>query len=147
MTMMGRMGFAAVLAVVFCMMSASPAGAEQTASTPGAKVFFLNLKDGDTVKSPFKIEFGLSGMTIAKAGTDTPGTGHHHLLIDTKLDGAELSEGIPADATHRHFGGGQTEVTLELPPGKHTLQLLLGDGNHVPHKPPVMSAPITVTVQ
>jgi hypothetical protein len=139
-------GLAAVLALSFLFAAGSDASA-QTASTPGAKVFFVNIKDGDTVKSPFKVEFGLTGMTIAKAGDQTPGTGHHHLLIDTTLQGTQLSEPIPADATHRHFGGGQTEATVELPPGKHTLQLVLGDWSHVPHQPPVMSAPITVTVE
>jgi hypothetical protein len=140
------LGFGAVLAALFLLLPAQPAGA-QTPSAPGAKVFFVNIKDGDTVKSPFKVEFGLTGMTIAKAGDETPGTGHHHLLIDTKLTEAELAEPIPADATHRHYGGGQTEATIELPAGKHTLQLVLGDWSHVPHKPPVMSAPITITVQ
>jgi Domain of unknown function (DUF4399) len=121
--------------------------AQQTPSTPGAKVFFVNLKNGATVTSPFKVEFGIKGMTIAKAGTYEAGTGHHHLLIDTKLGKDDLSNPIPSDAQHMHFGGGQTEVTLTLPPGKHSLQLVLGDGNHVPHKPPVMSRVITITVK
>jgi hypothetical protein len=135
------------VAAAFCLVAyAAPLNAG-TPSTPGAKVFFVNIKDGDTVKSPFKVEFGISGMTIAKAGDETPGTGHHHLLIDTTIDGAALKEPIPADANHKHFGGGQTETTLELPPGKHTLQLVLGDAAHSPHEPPVLSSPITVTVQ
>ena len=121
--------------------------AQQTPSTPKAKVYFVNLKNGATVTSPFKVEFGISGMKIAKAGTYEPGTGHHHLLIDTKLGKADLANPIPSDAQHIHFGGGQTETTLTLPPGKHTLQLVLGDGNHVPHKPPVMSKVITITVK
>jgi hypothetical protein len=137
------LGVAAAICLVFF---AAPAGAG-TPSTPGAKVFFVNIKDGDTVKSPFKVEFGISGMTIAKAGDQTPGTGHHHLLIDTTISGAALQEPIPVDAQHKHFGGGQTEATIELPPGKHTLQLVLGDAAHTPHEPPVMSAPITVTVE
>jgi hypothetical protein len=123
---------------------ASAAVAQQTPSTPGAKVFFVNIKDGDSVSNPVTIKFGLTGMTVAKAGTFESGTGHHHLLIDSEL--ADLTSVILADDEHRHFGGGQTEVTLTLPHGKHTLQLILGDGNHIPHNPPVMSEVITVTV-
>jgi len=118
-----------------------------TPSAPDAKVFFVDLKDGDTVKSPFTVHFGISGMALAPAGTETPNTGHHHLLIDTTLAGDELTQPIPADEHHLHFGKAQTETTVTLPPGKHTLQLVLGDWSHVPHEPPVMSKPITVTVE
>jgi hypothetical protein len=117
-----------------------------TPSPPGAKVYFINLKDGQTVTSPFLVQFGLSGMGIAPAGVDKPNTGHHHLLIDTTLNAEQLTQPIPMDATHRHFGGGQTEAMITLPPGKHTLQLVLGDWSHIPHAPPVMSDVITVTV-
>jgi hypothetical protein len=124
----------------------SPALAE-TPSPPGAKVYFINLKDGETVTSPFLVQFGLSGMGVAPAGVEKPNTGHHHLLIDATLSGDQLKESIPMDATHKHFGGGQTEATVTLPPGQHTLQLVLGDWTHVPHVPPVMSPVITVTVK
>ena len=135
---------AAVVAVTA--LAASIAWAE-TPSPAGAAVYFINLKDGDTVTSPFKVQFGLTGMGIAPAGSQTPNTGHHHLLIDTQLSPEQMKEAIPADAQHRHFGGGQTEVALTLPPGQHTLQLVLGDGAHVPHNPPVVSPVIKVTVK
>lgn len=132
---------------------ALPALAQDTPSNPDAKVYFANLQDGATVTSPVTIVFGLSGMGIAPAGTEKENTGHHHLLIDRPPlgegeDGAdELIYGIPADEHHMHFGGGQTEVTLELTPGTHTLQLVLGDLSHVAHKAPVMSEVITITVE
>ena len=123
------------------------AQAQQMPSPAGAKVFIVNLKDGDTVTSPFKVEFGVEGMTIAKAGTNEPNTGHHHLLIDAIFDPADAAKPILNDVHHMHFGAGQTETDLTLAPGKHTLQLVLADGKHVPHNPPVFSQPITVTVQ
>ncbi len=125
----------------------SDARAQQSPSPAGASVFIANLKDGDTVASPFVVAFGITGMTIAKAGTMEPNTGHHHLFIDATFDPADAAKPIPNDVHHMHFGAGQTEATVTLPPGKHTLQLVLGDGKHVPHNPPVVSKPITVTVQ
>jgi hypothetical protein len=119
----------------------------QTAAPPNAVVYFINLKDGDTVKSPFKIQFGLSGMGVAPAGVDKPKTGHHHLLIDATLTPEQAKEPLPADEHHLHFGGGQTETTLTLPPGRHTLQLVLGDWSHVPFDPPIVSPVITVDVK
>jgi hypothetical protein len=119
----------------------------ETPATPGAVVYFISPKDGDTVTSPFKVQFGLSGMGVAPAGVDKPKTGHHHLLIDTTLSPQELKEPIASDATHVHFGGGQTETMLTLPPGKHTLQLVLGDWSHIPFDPPIVSPVITVTVK
>ena len=119
----------------------------QTPSPQGAAVYFINLKDGDTVTSPFKVQFGLSGMGIAPVGVQNERTGHHHLVIDTKLSDEELKRPIAADAKHVHFGGGQTETTVTLPPGSHTMQLVLGDWSHIPHNPPVMSPVITVTVK
>lgn len=131
-----------------------PALAEgPTPANPDARVYFVNLKDGDTVASPVTVVFGLSGMGVAPAGTEKDMTGHHHLLIDRPplgqgADGAEeLANGLPSDDHHRHFGAGQTEVTLELPAGTHTLQLVLGDAGHVPHADPVMSEVITITVE
>ena len=129
----------------------APALAGDTQAPEGAQVYFVGLEDGDTVSSPVTVVFGLEGMGVAPAGTDKPGTGHHHILIDRPPlgegpDGAdELDYGIPADDHHRHFGGGQTQVTLDLAPGEHTLQLVLGDMNHVPHDPPVVSEVITIT--
>jgi hypothetical protein len=119
----------------------------ETPSPPGAKVYFINLKDGDELDSPFLVQFGLSGMGVAPAGVEKPNTGHHHLIIDATLTPDELTQPIPADDHHRHFGGGQTEAMVSLPSGKHTLQLILGDWTHIPHAPPVMSDVITVTVR
>ncbi len=125
----------------------------ETPSNPDAKVYFVNLADGDSVKSPVTVVFGLSGMGVAPAGTEAENTGHHHLLINRPPigegeDGAdELAYGLPADDNHMHFGGGQTEVTLDLPAGQHTLQLVLGDAGHVPHNPPVVSEVITIIVE
>jgi hypothetical protein len=121
--------------------------AGETPAPADAKVYFINIADGDTVKSPVFIQFGLSGMGIAPAGTEKENTGHHHLIINEKIEGEELDEGIPADEQHVHFGKGQTEATLDLPAGTHTLQLVLGDWSHVPHDNPVMSDRITVTVE
>jgi hypothetical protein len=122
------------------------ATAQDVSKAPaGAKVFFVEPKNGDTVSSPVKLKFGLSGMEIAPAGTEKPNAGHHHLLINTKL--ADPKAGIPADDKHKHYGKGQTEDTITLPPGTHTLQLVLGDHNHIPHNPVVQSEVITITVK
>jgi Domain of unknown function (DUF4399) len=141
-----RIGVTAICAAALALLISGNVLA-QTPSPAGAKVYFINLKDGDTVKSPFKVQFGLSGMGIAPAGVEKEKTGHHHLLIDTELTGAALTEPIIADDKHKHFGGGQTETMVTLPAGKHTLQLVLGDWSHIPHKPPVMSKTITITVK
>ena len=117
----------------------------ETAAPPSAKVYFVNLKDGDTVTRPVKVVMGLSGMGIAPAGIEFPDTGHHHIVIDAPTPPA--GQVIAADANHVHFGKGQTEATLDLAPGQHTLQLVLGDRNHVPHKPGVVSDVITITVR
>lgn len=116
----------------------------KTASPVGAKVYFIAPKNGAKIKGPVKVVMGLSGMGVAPAGTDAPDTGHHHILVDA--DAPNLDAPIPVDDKHRHFGKGQTEAMLDLPPGKHTLQLVLADKNHIPHNPPVMSDKITVTV-
>ena len=108
------------------------------------KVYFINLKDGDELKSPFLIQFGLSGKGIAPAGIDVDNTGHHHLLIN--VDEVNYSMPIPSSKQHLHFGLGQTETILSLPPGKHKLQLILGDKYHVPHDPPLVSEIIEVKV-
>src|SRR5262249_32727849 len=97
--------------LIACSVMASGAASAQTPATPaGAKVYFINLKDGARVKSPFLVQFGLSGMGVAPAGVEKPNTGHHHLLIDTKLTPDQMKTAIPADDTHKHFGGGQTET-------------------------------------
>jgi hypothetical protein len=119
----------------------------ETAAPPGASVYIISPKDGDTVTSPFKVQFGLTGMGVAPAGVEKPKTGHHHLIIDATLAAEELKQPIAADATHVHFGGGQTEAMVTLPPGQHTLQLVLGDWSHVPFDPPIMSPVVTVTVK
>jgi hypothetical protein len=118
----------------------------RTASPAGAKVYFVAPADGDTVSRRFTVRFGLAGMGIAPAGIEFENTGHHHLLVDV-ADAPRMDYPIPSDATHVHFGKGQTETTLTLAPGKHTLQLLLADHQHIPHDPPVMSTKITVTVK
>lgn len=119
---------------------------EPTPSAPGAEVYIISPKDGAKVSSPFVVQFGLKGMGVAPAGIKFDNTGHHHLLIDTDTP-TNLSAPLPAGNDKvMHFGKGQTETTLTLPPGKHTLQLVLGDYSHVPHNPPVMSKKVTVTV-
>jgi hypothetical protein len=110
-----------------------------------AKVMILEPANGATVSSPVTVKFGLKGMEISPAGTEKPNSGHHHLLINTKL--ADPKAAIPADDKHKHFGKGQTEATIELPAGTHTLQLVLGDHNHAPHDPIVQSEVITITVK
>ncbi len=116
----------------------------QTASKPGAVVYFIQPLDGAVVESPLTVKFGLKGMGVAPAGVEKAGTGHHHLIIDASLP--PMDENIINDENHLHFGGGQTETTITLAPGKHTLQLLLGDQNHLPHSPSVFSKVITITV-
>ena len=121
-------------------------GLERRASSPGAVVYIISPASGETVSSPVLVQFGLRGMGIAPAGVEKVGTGHHHLLIDTDLP-SDMSLPIAADDQHRHYGGGQTETVLELAPGPHTLQLLLGDERHVPLDPPVVSEKIEIEVQ
>lgn len=124
---------------------ALPSPAE--APPEGSRVFFVDLKDGDTVESPFLVRFGAEGVKIMKAGITIPGTGHHHLLIDAELTDEDHGFAIPEDDNHRHFGAGQTQVELTLPPGTYTLQLVFGDGDHVPHDPMLTSDRITITVK
>jgi hypothetical protein len=118
---------------------------ERTPSPPGAEVYIISPKDGATVHNPVLVQFGLKGMGVAPAGVKFDNTGHHHLLIDTDPP-EDLSTPLPATDKIVHFGKGQTETTVTLKPGKHTLQLLLADMSHVPHQPPVISKKITVTV-
>jgi hypothetical protein len=111
-----------------------------------AEVYFVQPSDGATVEGTFKVVFGLRNMGVAPAGVEKAGTGHHHLLIDTEVP-SDLSKPLPATDQIKHFGGGQTETEITLQPGKHTLQLLLGNYAHVPHSQPVVSEQITITVE
>ena len=139
---------AAMLAMFFVPIAAhADEDDDAPAASPAPHAFFINLKDGDAVSSPLNIKFGIVGMEIAPAGTNKPNTGHFHLLIDTELTADQQKLPIPKDEQHLHFGKGQTEATIELKPGKHTLQLVMGDGNHMLHNPPVISEKITVTVK
>jgi hypothetical protein len=121
------------------------AAAARTPSPAGAEVYIISPKNGATVKSPVRVQFGLKGMGIAPAGVKFDNTGHHHLVIDGDPP-ADLGAPLPSSDKLVHFGKGQTETSLTLPPGKHTLQLVLADPNHIPHEPPVISKKITVTV-
>jgi hypothetical protein len=123
----------------------APAALARTASAPGAEVYFITPQDGEIVTSPVTVRFGLRNMGVAPAGVQVENTGHHHLLIDTWLP--PLDQPVPSDDRHLHFGKGQTETVIELSPGEHTLQLLLGDYAHIPHEPPVASDKITITVE
>lgn len=114
-------------------------------SPADARVYFVGLQNGAEVPSELTIRFGVTNMGVAPAGLDNPNTGHHHVLIDTNVPA--LDQPIPSDFNHLHFGAGQTEAVVTLPPGKHKLQLLFADENHVPHNPAVMSAPIEVIVK
>ena len=122
------------------------AATPRTPAPEGASVYLIEPANGASVAGTINVRFGLKGMGVAPAGTDVPATGHHHLLVDVaELPG--LDAPLPATDNIRHFGKGQTETELTLPPGQHTLQLLLGDQNHVPHQPPVLSEKITITVK
>lgn len=121
-------------------------GPAPTPAPTGASLYFISPQDGDTLRGEVLVRFGLRGMGVAPAGINLEGTGHHHLLIN--LDGPPpLDQPIPADEQHVHFGKGQTETTISLPPGTHSLQLILGDYLHRPHQPPVLSEKIRITVE
>ena len=135
MTLLLTMGTSQVLA----------ADLPRTPSPADAKVYIISPKNGATVHGPVTVRFGLSGMGVAPAGTVADNTGHHHLIIDSPLP--PMDQPLPKDDTHLHFGKGQTETVLTLKPGKHTLQLVLGDAEHVPHDPPVVSEKITIWVK
>jgi len=139
------------LCLSFGSLLALASGAEQTAvmpvtpSVPGASVYFVEPADGAVISGPVRVVMGLQGMGIAPAGIDFPATGHHHLIINAPTPPAGAI--IPMDANHVHFGKGQTETTLDLPAGSHTLQLVLADRNHIPHEPAVVSPVINITVR
>src|SRR6266704_2908689 len=133
------------LALALTALHIAPARAESTSSAPGAVVYFHSPLDGARVSQRFTVKIGLKEMGVAPAGVVKEFTGHHHLLIDADM--VPLDQPIPSDYNHIHLGNGQTETVLTLPAGTHTLQLLLGDHQHVPHKPPVMSKKITIYVR
>ena len=133
------------ITLAFVALSFPALSQERTSAPDGARAYIISPQDGATVSSPVQVIFGLEGMGVAPAGVEKGKTGHHHLIIDADL--LSLNEPVPSDENYRHFGGGQTETTVELAPGSHTLQLILGDHNHVPHDPPVVSEKITITVQ
>lgn len=143
---MNRKSHIITLLLLCCATAAQSANtaSQPTPAPADAKVYIISPAANATLQSPVKVVFGLSGMGVAPAGITQKNTGHHHLLVNTEAPA--LDKPIPADSKHLHFGGGQTETELELPPGKHTLQLLLGDATHRPHQPPLLSDRITITV-
>ncbi|KIF81425.1 DUF4399 domain-containing protein [Noviherbaspirillum autotrophicum] len=138
---------AALAAGILALSSAfSPVSAAGTPSPKDAQVYFIWPQDGTVIQGgKFWVRMGLRNMGVCPKGVELPNVGHHHLLIDTELP--PLTEQIPSDRNHLHFGAGETEARIEIPPGKHTLQLLLGDHDHTPHDPPVYSKKITVVVR
>lgn len=134
------------IAVLLFALSCGAAVAGSTPSPPGAYVYIGWPTNGQVLPArPFRVWFGLRNMGVAPKDVKFPNTGHHHLLIDTDLP--PFDQEIPSDRNHRHFGAGETETLLDLPPGKHTLQLLMGDDKHMPHNPPVYSKKITITIK
>ncbi len=138
-------------ATIFCTLVSANAG--DTPAPEGAMQYIVNLKDGDTVTSPVTVIFGIKGMGVAPAGVEKEHTGHHHIFLNRPLFGEgeegkdEYDANIPADENHIHFGGGQTEKKLELTPGKHTIQLVFADKDHIPHNPPIFTEQITINVK
>jgi hypothetical protein len=131
--------------LILALAAAGAVPQERTPASSGAEVYIISPKNGASVKNPVTVQFGLRGMGIAPAGAKFENTGHHHLLIDTDPP-ADLGQPLPATPNIMHFGKGQTETELTLPPGKHTLQLLFADASHIPHQPAVISKKITITV-
>lgn len=126
--------------------AADAPGLPITKAPAGAEVSIISPRNGATVGEKVTVLFGLKGMGVAPAGVDKPMTGHHHLLVDVS-ELPPAGQPIPKDATHIHFGGGQTQTTLTLTPGTHTLQLELGDQNHIPFEPALVSKKITIHVK
>ena len=140
--MINRKAALLALAAIFV----TPAVVAEQAHHATAHTYIISPKDGESVTSPVKVVFGLHGLGVAPAGVDKPNTGHHHLLVNAKQLPA-MDQPIPSDDQHRHFGKGQTETLLFLEPGKHTLQLILGDKNHVPLGEKMVSDQITINVE
>jgi hypothetical protein len=136
-----------LLVLFLSTLTASVIYAGDTPSVPETKIYFVNIGNGDTVKNPILVQFGLSSqMGIAPALVDWPDTGHHHLIIDSPTP--DPNKAIPSKSNnHIHLSGGQTEWEIDLPLGQHTLQLIFGDYSHIPHDPPVVSEVITITVE
>jgi hypothetical protein len=126
--------------------SPPPTALARKPAPAGATAYIIEPADGATVMNPVRVVFGLKGIGVAPAGVDRNDAGHHHLLIDTEMP-ANLGLPLPNDEQHRHFGGGQTEVDLTLSPGRHTLQMVLGDHLHIPHDPPIASSVVTIEVR
>ena len=136
-----------LLALGVCLMAATALAADRMAAPAGAEVYFIAPQNGAKLHSPVTIKFGLKGMGIAPAGIKFDNTGHHHLLVDTDVSEVKLDAPMPATDKIVHFGKGQTETTLTLTPGKHTLQLVFADYLHQSFDPPLTSKKITVTVE
>jgi hypothetical protein len=143
----GNVKETARMALLCAALTLLPAAARSqgTPAAPDAYVYLIWPQDGAKIKSPFRARFGLRNMGIGHAGDDFPNTGHHHLFVDV-VEPLDPKEPIPQDKKHLHFGAGETEAMIELPPGQHTLQLVLGDAGHFPFKPPLVSSKITITV-
>jgi hypothetical protein len=136
-----------VLALGVCLLAAFAAAADRMAPPAGAEVYFIEPHAGAKVHSPVTVKFGLKGMGIAPAGIKFDNTGHHHLLVDMDFSQVQLDAPMPATDKLLHFGKGQTETTLTLAPGKHTLQLVFADYLHQNFDPPLISKKITITVE
>ena len=136
-----------VLSLILAGIALTASASELVSTSPdGARAYFIEPQDGQSVAQTFTVKFGLSGMGVSPAGIKRDNTGHHHILIDM-ASLPDMSKPLPATDRIKHFGGGQTETTLTLAPGTHTLQLLLGNHLHVPHDTPVLSEKITITVK
>jgi hypothetical protein len=136
----------AVRAAALTLLLPFAAHAQDTKAPSDAFLYIIWPPDGATVNGPFWCRFGLRNMNVTQAGSSAPNAGHHHLLVDVN-EPLEAKAPIPQDKTHLHFGAGQTEALMELPPGKHTLQLVLGDAKHYPFNPPIVSKKISITVK
>ena len=140
------LGFLFVIALGFTLDVSKAVAADFISHAPdSARVYISEPANGQTVSETFTVKFGLSGMGVAPAGVDVENTGHHHLLVDME-ELPDMTVSLPKSDRVRHYGGGQTEAELTLPPGKHTLQLVLGNYLHIPHDHPVVSEKVTVVV-
>jgi hypothetical protein len=135
-----------LVALGVCLVAALAGAADRMAAPAGAEVYFIAPQNGAKLHSPVTVKFGLKGMGIAPAGVKFDNTGHHHLLVDTDVSELKLDAPMPATDKIVHFGKGQTETTLTLTPGKHTLQLIFADYLHQSFDPPLTSKKITITV-